>query len=109
MDKRKLIAVSEDTHTKIKIAAAQRKLSVKDYIDTLLTEVPAKIQSLNESFASAEKSRKAAEKAEKAIEKVLEEHIAANRKLDRGYDILTDYVSFRKENPCLKCLVRDLK
>ena len=37
MGKRKLIAVSEGTHTKIKIAAAQRKLSVKDYIDMIVT------------------------------------------------------------------------
>ena len=37
MDKRKMIAVSEDTHQKIKIAAAQRKMSVKDYLDMVVT------------------------------------------------------------------------
>lgn len=37
MDKRKMIAVSENTHQNIKVAAAQRKMSVKDYLDMIVT------------------------------------------------------------------------
>ena len=38
MDKRKLIAVSEDIHHQIKISAAQRKMSVKDYLEMLVRD-----------------------------------------------------------------------
>ena len=49
MEKRKMIAVSEDIHTKIKIAAAQRKLSVKDYLELIVTnyDILYRLSSIN--------------------------------------------------------------